>query len=157
MSLSPAAKGILGVQQDSAGGARTDSEQPGTPLAPSLEQPGQAGNCQAVPTDTVWVGRHFSVPPILTSLAGQVAGWRPRWAMVERAATELTAGFPPRETSIGVSVLRLQVVVVGAGKAMVGIIQARSILIPRSFSELSPSLTVFTGPITQESKISCRR
>lgn len=94
--------------------------------------------------------------PVLTSLAGQVAGWRLRWAMVERAATKLTAGYPPRETGLGASVLRLQVVVVGAGKAIVGVFQARSILIPRSFSELTPSLTVFTGPITQESKISCR-
>lgn len=78
--------------------------------------------------------------------------------MVERAATKLTDGFPPRETRIGVSVFRLQVIVVGAyiwtGKAIVGVLQAWSILIPRSFSELSPSLTVFTGPITQESKIS---
>lgn len=106
--------------------------------------------------DPVWVGRRFSVSPILTGLAGQVEGWRPCWAMVERAATKLTAGFPPRETSIGASVLRLQVVVVGAGKAIVGVFQAWSILIPRSFSELSPSLTVFTGSITQESKISCR-
>lgn len=106
--------------------------------------------------DTVWVGRHFSVSPILTSLAGQVAGWRPRWAMVERTAKKLTAGLPPGETGIGASVLRLQVVVVGAGKAIVGVFQARSVLVPRSFSELSPSLTVFTGSITQESKISCR-
>ena len=99
--------------------------------------------------------------PVLTSLAGQVTGGGPSWAMVERAATKLAAGFPPRETSIRVSILRLQVVVVGAyiwaGKAIVGVFQARSILIPRSFSELSPSLTVFTGPITQESKISCKR
>lgn len=106
--------------------------------------------------DTVWVGRHFSVSPILTSLAGQVAGWSPRRAVVERAATKLTAGFPPRETSVGASVLRLQVVVVGTGKAVVGVFQAWSVLIPRSFSELTPSLTVFTGSITQESKISCR-
>lgn len=94
--------------------------------------------------------------PILTSLAGQVAGWRPHWAMVERAATKLTAGLPPRETSVRVSILRLQVVVVGAGKAIVGVFQAWSVFISRSFSELSPSLTVFTGSITQESKISCR-
>lgn len=99
--------------------------------------------------------------PVLTSLAGQVAGWGPPWAMVERAATKLAVGFPPKETSIRVSVLRLQVVVVGAhiwaGKAIVRIFQTQSILIPMSFSELSTSLTVFTGPVTQESKISWKQ
>lgn len=99
--------------------------------------------------------------PVLTSLAGQVAGRGPPWAVVERSAVILAVGLPPRETSIGVSILRLQVVVVGAhiraGKAIVGVFQAWCVLIPRSFSELSPSLTVFTGPITQESKISCKQ
>lgn len=56
------------MQQDNTGGARTDTEQPGTELAPNLEQPGQGGNYEAVPTDTggtslclqyspVWLGR----------------------------------------------------------------------------------------------------
>lgn len=36
-----------------------------------------------------------------------------------------------------------------------GIFQAWSVFIPRSFSDLSPSVTVFTGSITEESKISC--
>lgn len=36
-----------------------------------------------------------------------------------------------------------------------GIFQAWSILIPRSFSDFRPSVTVFTGSITEESKISC--
>lgn len=97
--------------------------------------------------------------PVLTRLAGQVAGRGPPRAVVERAATKLAAGFPPREAHIRISVFGFQVVVVGAhvwaGKAIVGVFQARSVLIPRSFSDLSPSVTVFTGPTTQESKISC--
>lgn len=112
---------------------------------------------QSLWTHTGWEGT-FLCLPVLTSLAGQVAGWGSPWAMVERAAMKLTVGFPPRETSIGVSKLRFQVVVVGsyiwAGQAIVGVFQAWSVLIPRSFSELSPSLTVFTGPVAQESKIS---
>lgn len=64
VSLSPATKGISGVQQDSAGDARPDSHEPETELAPSLEQPGLGGNDEAVPMDTVcvqhspgWLGR----------------------------------------------------------------------------------------------------
>lgn len=108
-------------------------------------------------TQTGWEGT-FLCLPVLTSLAGQVAGWGSPWAMVEWAATKLTVGFPPRETSIGVSILRFQVVVVGtyiwAGQAIMGVFHPWSILVSRPFSELSPSLTVFTGPVTQESKIS---
>lgn len=68
VTLSPDTKGISGMQQDNTGGARTDTEQPGTELAPNLEQPSQGGNYEGVPTDMggtslclqyspVWLGR----------------------------------------------------------------------------------------------------
>lgn len=142
--------------------AQTESSQEpglGGELVAILEHPSQAGSCQVAPVDMRPEGSSLCLP-VLTSLARQVVGWGPPWAVVERAATKLAAGFPPREAHIRISVFGFQVVVVGAhvwaGKAIVGVFQAWSVLIPRSFSDLSPSVTVFTGPTTQESKISCR-
>lgn len=80
--------------------------------------------------------------------------------MVERAAEKLSVQFPLRETNIRVFILRLQVAEVGAhyraGKAIVAVFQAWCVLMPRSSLELSPSVTVIMGSITQESKISCK-